>query len=88
MGNKTILNSYRKALPENWDRRINTKLMTSQVALVVKNPPANAGDIKDVVLIPGKIPLEEGITTQSSILAWRISWTEETDRLQSIDSQS
>ena len=27
--------------------------MTSQVALVVKNPPANAGDIRDVRLIPG-----------------------------------
>ena len=25
----------------------------SQVVLVVKNPPANAGDIKDAVLIPG-----------------------------------
>ena len=25
----------------------------SQVALVVKNPPTNAGDIKDVGLIPG-----------------------------------
>ena len=52
MGNKTMLNSYRKALPENWDKRINTTLMASQVALVVKNPHANAGDIKDVVLIP------------------------------------
>ena len=34
-----------------------------------------------------KIPLEEGITTHSSILAWRIPWTEEPDRLQSIASQ-
>ena len=28
-------------------------------------------------------PLEEGIATQSSILAWRIPWTEEPGRLQS-----
>ena len=28
-------------------------LRTSQVALVVKNSPANAGDIRDVSLIPG-----------------------------------
>ena len=28
-------------------------------------------------------PLEEGMATQSSILAWRIPWTEEPDRLQS-----
>ena len=31
--------------------------------------------------------LEEGIATHSSILAWRIPWTEEPDRLQSIGSQ-
>ena len=29
-------------------------------------------------------PLEEGMATHSSILAWRIPWTEEPDRLQSI----
>ena len=29
-------------------------------------------------------PLEEGIATHSSILAWRISWTEEPGRLQSM----
>ena len=29
-------------------------------------------------------PLEEGMTTHSSILAWRISWTEEPGGLQSI----
>ena len=32
-------------------------------------------------------PLEEGMTTYSSILAWRIPWTEEPHRLQSIGSQ-
>ena len=30
-----------------------SSLQASQVALVVKNPPANAGDIRDVSLIPG-----------------------------------
>ena len=34
-----------------------------------------------------KHPLEEGIATHSSILAWRIPWTEEPSRLQSIGSQ-
>ena len=29
-------------------------------------------------------PLEEGMATDSSILAWRIPWTEETDGLQSM----
>ena len=32
-------------------------------------------------------PLEEGVVTHSSILAWRIPWTEELDRLQSMGSQ-
>ena len=45
---------------------------TVKVALVVKNPPANAGDIRSLCLIPGSgNPLEEGIATHSSILAWR-----------------
>ena len=32
-------------------------------------------------------PLEEGMTAHSSILAWRISWTEEPGGLQSMGSQ-
>ena len=32
-------------------------------------------------------PLEEGITTHSSILAWRISWKEEPDGLQFLGSK-
>ena len=32
-------------------------------------------------------PLEEGMATHSSILAWRIPWTEEPGRLQSIGLQ-
>ena len=33
-------------------------------------------------------PLEKGMTTHPSILAWRIPWTEETGGLQSVESQS
>ena len=32
-------------------------------------------------------PLEKGMETHSSILAWRIPWTEEPDGLQSMGSQ-
>ena len=40
-----------------------------QVVLAVKNPPANAGDIRDSDSIPGlEDPLEEGMATQSGIL--------------------
>ena len=56
---------------------------TSQVLLVVKNLPANAGDERDVHSITGsEDPLEKGLATHSSILAWRSPWTEEPGRLQ------
>ena len=44
----------------------------SQVALGVKNLPANIGDIRDVGSVPGSgRSLEEGMATYSSVLAWR-----------------
>ena len=52
------------------------------MVLVVKNLPANAGDIRDMGLIPGlRRSPEGGHATHSSILAWRIPWTEELGRL-------
>ena len=55
------------------------------MSLVVKNPPANEGDLRDVVpSLSGEDPLEEGMATHSSILARRIPWTEEPGGLQSI----
>ena len=60
----------------------------SQVALVVKNLPANAEDARVWIQSLGqKDPLEKGMATHSGILAWRIPWTEEPVRLQSIASQ-
>ena len=58
------------------------------MAPVVKNPPASAGDIRDVGSIPqlGR-SLEEGTATHSSILSWIIPWTEEPGRLQYRGSQ-
>ena len=54
----------------------------------VKNPPANAGDTRDVGSIPRREdPLEEEMTARSNILAWRIPWTEEPCGLQSVGSQ-
>ena len=62
----------------------------SQVALVVKNPSANAGDGRDTGLIPAlwEDLLEEGTKAHSSILVWRIPWTEEPGGLQSIGLHS
>ena len=61
----------------------------SQVALAVKNPPANAGNGKRHWLDPwvGKIPWRRKMATHSSILAWKIPWTEEPGRLHSMGSQ-
>ena len=58
------------------------------MALVVNNPPVDAGDVRDADSIPGsgKIPLEEGMATHSSIIAWGIPWTEEPGGLQSLGS--
>ena len=45
---------------------------------MVKNPPTNAGDIETRVRsLDQEDPLEEGMATHSSILAWRIPWTGE-----------
>ena len=55
---------------------------------MVKNPPANAGDIETWVQPLGSEgPLKEGMATHASILAWRIPWIEEPGRLQFIGSQ-
>ena len=48
---------------------------------MVKNLLASAGDIRDVG------SLEEDMATHSSILAWRIPWTEEPIGLRSMGSQ-
>ena len=63
-------------------------IWASQVALGVKNPPADAGDTKDAGSMPGsgRSP-EKEMGTYSNILAWKIPWTEETGRLQSMESQ-
>ena len=54
---------------------------------MVKNPPAKAGDTRDAGSTPGQEdPLEEGMATHSSVLAWRILWTAEAAGLQSIVS--
>ncbi|CAN0165937.1 unnamed protein product, partial [Rangifer tarandus platyrhynchus] len=61
--------------------------LTEKVALVAKNLPANAREIRNG-LIPGlEDPLEEVMTIHFCILAWRIPWTEELGILQSMESQ-
>ena len=61
---------------------------TSQVALVVKRLPATQARYKRLGfdLCVGKIPLEEGMATHPSVLAWRSPWTEEPGGPQSVGS--
>ena len=61
---------------------------------VVNNATAHARDVRDVGSIPrwgrslgGEDPLEEGMDTHSSILAWRMLWTAKPGGLQSIGLQ-
>ena len=59
------------------------------MVLLVKNPPANAGNIRDTGSILGlEDPLEEGMATHPSILSWRIPWTEEPGGLQFLGSNT
>ena len=53
---------------------------------MVKNPTANAGDASSD--LGQEDPLVEGMETHSSILAWKIPWTEEPGGLQSMRLQS
>ena len=54
----------------------------------VKNPPAMQVTKETQVLsLSGEDPLEEEMATHSSILAWRMPWTQEPGGLQSIGSQ-
>ena len=56
-----------------------------QVALVVKNPPANSGEVRDAGSIPGSGRSSgKEHATHFSFLAWRIPWTEEPGKPQSI----
>ena len=51
------------------------------MAQMLKNPPDNARNAGEAGSIPGsKDPLEKGMTTHCSILAWRILWIEEPGR--------
>ena len=52
---------------------------------MLKNLPAM--QVMGVRSLGGEYPLEKEMATHSSILAWKIPWMEEPDRLQSIGSQ-
>ena len=64
------------------------RVWASLVAQMVKNLPVNLEDLRNAGLIlRWEGPLEEGMATHSSILAWKIPWTEEPGGLWSMGSQ-
>ena len=80
------LHTWINANPKNNIIRSRFKnVWASLVAQMVKILPA----MKETWVQPlgGEDPLEEGMATHSSILAWRIPWTEEPGGLQSVGSQ-
>ena len=63
---------------EACDKAAPLPTLASQVAVMVKNLPANSGDLETRVQSLGlEDPLEKGMATHSSILVWRIPWTED-----------
>ena len=64
----------------------NKEIGVSQVVLGIKNLPANAGETQ-VQSLGWEDPLEDGLSTHSIILAWKISWTEDPGELQSTGLQ-
>ena len=54
---------------------------------MVKNPPANAGDMTRVQSLGHEDPLEKKMATHLSILALKTPWTEESGGLLSMGSQ-
>ena len=55
---------------------------------MIKNPPVNAGDVRDrIQSLDWEDPLEKGMATRSNIVTWEIPWTEEPGGLQSMGLQ-
>ena len=69
--------------PQSW-----TGSLCSLVAQLVKNLPASAGDARNTDMMLGwEDSLEKEMATHSSILVWKIPWTEETGGLQTMGLQ-
>ena len=79
-----VLNQFNFPLPFSFSIQALSGLDDT---LVIKNLLANVRDVRTRVQSLGwEDPLEEGMAAHSSILAWRIPWTEEPGGLQSAGS--
>ena len=79
------MTAAKQATTKGFAFEMNFKVWGFPGMLVVKNLPAEAGEVREAGSIPGgKDPLGEEMETHPSILAWRVPWTEEPGGLQSI----
>ena len=80
-----LLMNFQVCCDPHSQRLTHHKIISSLVAQMVKNLPA----IQETPIqsLGWEDTLEKGIATHSSILAWKIPWTEEPDRLQSMGLQ-
>ena len=76
---------YEKNIPWYLPVRLSLYQGASLIAQLVNYLPAMQET--RVHFLDQEDPLEKGMVTHSSILAWRIPWIEEPDRLQSLGSQ-
>jgi len=75
-------------LKETTKKRAGKEICCFPNGSVVKNLPAiQEAQETGVQSLGEEDPLKEGMATHSRILAWRIPWTEEPGRLQSMGSQ-
>ena len=68
----------------SWNTSVEGSVMKIKLVKLVKNLPA----VQEtwVRSLGWEVPLEKAMATHSNILAWRIPWTEERGRVQSIGS--
>ena len=83
--NTALIASFLKSSNDKLSLKVKDIPWASLVAQMVKNLPAMQET--QVQSLSQEDALEKGMATHSSLLAWRIPWTEEPGRLQSMGPQ-
>ena len=86
-----MLESGEECTGRRWEQKPGRKCSQYMLMTAIhgKDPACNSGDTRvQVQWLGWEDPLEEGMVTHSSVLAWRTPWTEESGGLQSAGSQT
>ena len=84
IGGERERNRYRYIIDKTHKARIITNILLVGASLVKNLPAMQEARVQS---LGRKDPLEKGMGTRSTILAWRIPWTEKPDGLQSMGLQ-